>query len=278
MLLDHVRCLNVGWSGNQRSRLGIPTLTLSWDTRRWTGRVPFTRDISFVVHRNACPSSGLHSSFLSYLFYLQLCPCAFLPWCVGSKPPCQEPAVGNKSMFSICLQIQWSEHRSCHSSIYWTALTLPAFLAVIWFGFFLLKLLPDACLIFIPFNIFFRFSVRHKAFACVLCLLPSCIFCICHSLKLFDIVHAPVVAGKNAIWSVQFSHSSFFNVALLVIVHPDVKNWIKYARFEEKHSYFAHARKVYERAVEFFGEEHMDEHLYVAFAKFEENQKEVRPW
>ncbi|GAB0187826.1 crooked neck-like protein 1 [Grus japonensis] len=52
------------------------------------------------------------------------------------------------------------------------------------------------------------------------------------------------------------------------------KNWIKYARFEEKHSYFAHARKVYERAVEFFGEEHMDEHLYVAFAKFEENQKE----
>jgi len=55
-----------------------------------------------------------------------------------------------------------------------------------------------------------------------------------------------------------------------------VKNWIKYARFEEKHCYFAHARKVYERAVEFFGEEHMDEHLYVAFAKFEENQKEVR--
>ncbi|NXW73601.1 CRNL1 protein, partial [Hirundo rustica] len=62
--------------------------------------------------------------------------------------------------------------------------------------------------------------------------------------------------------------------AVLVLVHPDVKNWIKYARFEEKHSYFAHARKVYERAVEFFGEEHMDEHLYVAFAKFEETQKE----
>lgn len=58
-------------------------------------------------------------------------------------------------------------------------------------------------------------------------------------------------------------------------MHPDVKNWIKYARFEEKHSYFAHARKVFERAVEFFGEEHMNEHLYVAFAKFEENQKEV---
>ncbi|XP_059338212.1 crooked neck-like protein 1 [Ammospiza nelsoni] len=59
-----------------------------------------------------------------------------------------------------------------------------------------------------------------------------------------------------------------------VLVHPSVKNWIKYAHFEEKHSYLAHARKVYERAVEFFGEEHMDEHLYVAFAKFEENEKE----
>ncbi|PIO04622.1 hypothetical protein AB205_0061070 [Aquarana catesbeiana] len=64
------------------------------------------------------------------------------------------------------------------------------------------------------------------------------------------------------------------NIHALVIVHPDVKNWIKYARFEEKHGYIAHARKVYERAVEFFGEDHMDENLYVAFAKFEENQKE----
>ncbi|KAM6128242.1 LOW QUALITY PROTEIN: crooked neck-like protein 1 [Pterocles gutturalis] len=59
-----------------------------------------------------------------------------------------------------------------------------------------------------------------------------------------------------------------------ILLHPDVKNWIKYARFEEKHSYLLTARKVYERAVEFFGEEHMNEHLYVAFAKFEENQKE----
>ncbi|XP_052573864.1 crooked neck-like protein 1 [Peromyscus californicus insignis] len=60
-----------------------------------------------------------------------------------------------------------------------------------------------------------------------------------------------------------------------VLVHPAVKNWVKYARFEEKHAYFAHARKVYERAVEFFGEEQMDAHLYAAFAKFEENRKEL---
>lgn len=54
-----------------------------------------------------------------------------------------------------------------------------------------------------------------------------------------------------------------------------MKNWIKYARFEERHGYIAHSRKVYERAVEFFGEEHVEENLFVAFAKFEETQKEV---
>lgn len=59
------------------------------------------------------------------------------------------------------------------------------------------------------------------------------------------------------------------------MVHPEVKNWIKYARFEEKHGYVAHSRKVYERAVEFFGDDHVEENLFVAFAKFEETQKEV---
>ncbi|XP_051825925.1 crooked neck-like protein 1 [Antechinus flavipes] len=61
----------------------------------------------------------------------------------------------------------------------------------------------------------------------------------------------------------------------LVLVHPEVKNWLKYARYQEKWGSVAHARKVYERAVDYFGEEHMDERLYVAFAKFEENQKEL---
>jgi len=32
---------------------------------------------------------------------------------------------------------------------------------------------------------------------------------------------------------------------------------------------------VYERAVEFFGEENADEKLFLAFGKFEENCKEV---
>ena len=65
------------------------------------------------------------------------------------------------------------------------------------------------------------------------------------------------------------------NRSALVLVHPDVKNWIKYARFEDKHGYIAHGRRVFERAVEFFGEEHVDERLFVAFARFEEMQKEV---
>jgi len=58
-------------------------------------------------------------------------------------------------------------------------------------------------------------------------------------------------------------------------VHPEVKNWIKYARFEDKHGYVALARRVYERAVEFFGEDYVEEQLFVAFSRFEEHQKEV---
>lgn len=59
-----------------------------------------------------------------------------------------------------------------------------------------------------------------------------------------------------------------------VIVHPQVKNWIKYAKFEEIHGFIHGSRSVFERAVEFFGEEYMDEKLFIAFANFEENQKE----
>uniref|UniRef100_I3KR32 Crooked neck-like protein 1 n=1 Tax=Oreochromis niloticus TaxID=8128 RepID=I3KR32_ORENI len=67
---------------------------------------------------------------------------------------------------------------------------------------------------------------------------------------------------------------SYINFELRYKEVEKVKNWIKYARFEEKHGYIAHGRKVYERAVEFFGEEHVDENLFVAFARFEETQKE----
>jgi crooked neck len=60
-----------------------------------------------------------------------------------------------------------------------------------------------------------------------------------------------------------------------VLVHPDVKNWIRYARFEEQNGFINGSRQVFERAVEFYGEEHMYEELYVSFARFEERQKEV---
>jgi crooked neck len=59
-----------------------------------------------------------------------------------------------------------------------------------------------------------------------------------------------------------------------VYVHPDVKNWIKYSKFEETNGYIIRARRVFERATDFFGDGHMDESLFIAFAKFEERQKE----
>ena len=39
--------------------------------------------------------------------------------------------------------------------------------------------------------------------------------------------------------------------------------------------FVGNARLVYERAIEFFGDDNMDERLCIAFAKFEENQREV---
>lgn len=59
-----------------------------------------------------------------------------------------------------------------------------------------------------------------------------------------------------------------------VMVHPEIKHWIKYARFEETNGFITSARNVYERAVHFYGDEQMDERLFIAFAKFEENQRE----
>lgn len=59
-----------------------------------------------------------------------------------------------------------------------------------------------------------------------------------------------------------------------VMVHPEIKNWIKYAKFEETHGFTNGARTVFERAVEFYGDDYIDERLYIAFARFEENQRE----
>ncbi|VBB25931.1 unnamed protein product [Acanthocheilonema viteae] len=54
----------------------------------------------------------------------------------------------------------------------------------------------------------------------------------------------------------------------------DVKQWLRYAKFEERFGYIGNARAVYERAMEYFGEENLSETLLIAFAQFEERQKE----
>ncbi|KAJ7378540.1 Crooked neck-like protein 1 [Desmophyllum pertusum] len=57
------------------------------------------------------------------------------------------------------------------------------------------------------------------------------------------------------------------------MVHPKSKLG-EVCKFEERQSNSVGARDVYERAVEFFGEENADEKLFLAFGKFEENCKE----
>lgn len=62
--------------------------------------------------------------------------------------------------------------------------------------------------------------------------------------------------------------------ARFVSVHPSVKNWIKFAKFEERHGFIDRARAIYEEAINFFGDEYMEEKLFLDFAKFEERQRE----
>ena len=59
-----------------------------------------------------------------------------------------------------------------------------------------------------------------------------------------------------------------------VLVHPETKNWIRYARFEESQGFIDNARNIYERATEFFGDEWLDGKFYAAFARFEESCQE----
>ncbi|UYV81795.1 CRNKL1, partial [Cordylochernes scorpioides] len=67
---------------------------------------------------------------------------------------------------------------------------------------------------------------------------------------------------------------AWFSYIKFELRYNDPSNWIRYAQFEANHGNFAEARAIYERAVEFFGDEYMDEKLLIAFAKFEESQRE----
>lgn len=59
-----------------------------------------------------------------------------------------------------------------------------------------------------------------------------------------------------------------------VMCHPAVKNWVRFAKFEEHQGNISNSRIVYEHAVEFYGDDNMDEQLFIAFARFEELQRE----
>lgn len=61
-----------------------------------------------------------------------------------------------------------------------------------------------------------------------------------------------------------------------VHIHPDPKNWIKWGEFEEREGSTEKARDIFTRAIEVMGEELMEQRLFIAFAKFETRQKEVR--
>jgi crooked neck len=81
-----------------------------------------------------------------------------------------------------------------------------------------------------------------------------------------------------------------------VSIHPEPANWIKWARFEEEHNNLGKyiqlavlypcfntlcfllekCREIYTAALEFLGEEKIDQKVLVAFAKFEMKAKEVK--
>lgn len=61
-----------------------------------------------------------------------------------------------------------------------------------------------------------------------------------------------------------------------VSIHPEPANWIKWAKFEEEQNNLAKCREIYTAALEFLGDDKLDQKVLVAFAKFEIKAKEVR--
>ena len=54
----------------------------------------------------------------------------------------------------------------------------------------------------------------------------------------------------------------------------DYKNWLRYAKFEARNGFTGNARAIYEQAIEYFGDENLHENILIAFAQFEEHEKE----
>ncbi|KAJ2481628.1 NineTeen Complex (NTC) component [Coemansia sp. RSA 2131] len=60
----------------------------------------------------------------------------------------------------------------------------------------------------------------------------------------------------------------------LVFVHPEPRAWLRWAQFEETNGDADSVRDVFGRAIDRLGEEHMDQHVFISFAKFEVRMRE----
>ena len=58
------------------------------------------------------------------------------------------------------------------------------------------------------------------------------------------------------------------------IVHPEPRNWLKWARFEEENGTSDLVREVFGTAIETLGTDFMDEKIFIAYARFEAKLKE----
>ncbi|KAK9675192.1 NineTeen Complex (NTC) component, partial [Basidiobolus ranarum] len=59
-----------------------------------------------------------------------------------------------------------------------------------------------------------------------------------------------------------------------VHVHPEPKNWTKWAKFEEDQNNIDKVREIFSEAIEYLGDDHIDQRIFITFAKFETRLKE----
>lgn len=93
----------------------------------------------------------------------------------------------------------------------------------------------------------------------------------------FEIRHKETERARD-VWQ-RFLHvhheaTNWIRLSLFITYYCVKHDRFRYAKFEERSGSSANARAVFERAVEFFGNENVEESLLVAFARFEERQKE----
>ncbi|OLY83883.1 Pre-mRNA-splicing factor clf1 [Smittium mucronatum] len=60
-----------------------------------------------------------------------------------------------------------------------------------------------------------------------------------------------------------------------VYVHPDPKNWLKWANLVESHGKIDRVREIFSMALDRLGTAHMNQHVFIAYAKFETKVKEI---